>query len=74
MHLRDEADHGLDAHIGKPAQPPDEFAYLLAILADVEGERAGILDPLVIPTLGLAMLSQDVELLGDLRGRAQASA
>src|SRR5919112_395165 len=74
VHVRDDAYNRLDAHAGEPAQPSDRLVHLRAILTDIEGERTGLLDRVVIPTLGLAMSAQDVQLPRDLRGRAQASA
>jgi hypothetical protein len=52
---------------------PDQL-LLLAVLPDVEGERAGPLDLLVVPAHILAVAAQHVELAGDLRAGAQASA
>jgi hypothetical protein len=53
---------------------PDQLLLLLAVLPDVEGERAGPLDLLVVPAHILAVAAQHVELAGDLRAGAQASA
>src|SRR5918911_2665697 len=73
VHVRDGADHGFDAHTREPAQALDQFAHPLAVLADIEGERAGLLDRIVISALGLTVPAQNVQLLRDLRTRAQAA-
>src|SRR5918995_950451 len=73
MHVRNEADHGLDAHTGEPAQLPDQLSRLRFIFADVEGERAGLFDRIVISALGLAMSAQNTELFPDLRAGPQAA-
>src|SRR5215212_5155794 len=43
------------------------------VLPDIEGERAGLLDLLIVPALFLTMPAQHVELLGDLRFRAETA-
>src|SRR5215217_7432395 len=73
VNVPDDADHRLDAHASKPAQLPDQLPNSLAILADIEGERASLLDLPVVPALGLAVPAQDVELLGYLWARAEAA-
>src|SRR5215207_7052354 len=73
IHVRDEADHGLDPQVGEPSQPTDHLADFLTFLAHVEGERAGLLDLLVMPALILAMPAQDVQLPRNLRTRTQAA-
>src|SRR5215210_3703217 len=64
VHVRDDADYRFDAHASEPVQLPDQLPDFLAILADIEGECAGLLDLLVVPALDLAVPAQDIELLG----------
>src|SRR5215210_868045 len=73
MHVRNGAYYRLNAHAGEPAQPSDQLIRLGAILADIEGERAGLLDLLVVPALGFAVGAQNIELVRQLRDRTQAT-
>src|SRR5260370_6437503 len=61
-------DDRLDAHAGQPLQAPDHLAEVFAVVAQVEREHGGLLDVVVVPTDGLAVLAQDVELAGDFGG------
>src|SRR5688572_15184797 len=61
--------HGLDA---QRAQAPDlgrQLGRPFAPFPDVERQGAGLLDRVVIATLGLAVAFEDVELVGDVRHR-----
>src|SRR6266536_1164346 len=73
IHVRDYPQDRLDAHGGQPAQLPDQVAPLGAILARVEGEHASLLYRIVIPALGFTMPPQGLQLLWDLRSRAQVA-
>jgi hypothetical protein len=73
MHVRNDANYGLYARAGEPAQPPDKPSRIGTILADVEGERAGLFDLVVFPALDLAMSAQSIELDLDLRAGTQAA-
>src|SRR5919107_3113494 len=68
-----EADHRLYAHAREPAQLPDQLVYLLASLADVEGESTGLLYGVVVRALFLTVSAQYVELPGYLGARAQTA-
>src|ERR687889_183811 len=68
-----EADHRLYAHAREPAQLPDQLVYLLASLADVEGESTGLLYGVVVRALFLTVPAQYVELPGYLGPRAQTA-
>ncbi len=65
IHVRNDAYYGLDAHVGKPAQLPDQLACFRAILADVEGERACLLYLVVVSSLRIAVLAQHTKLSWD---------
>lgn len=73
VHIWDGADHRLDTHTGEPAQLPDQPFHLLTALADVEGESAGLVYLIVVPTFDLAVTAQDVELPRYLLARAKAT-
>ena len=58
------------------AQPPqllDQLPGFGAALADVEAEGAGLLDRVVVPPFGVAEAAEELELLGNLRSRAQVA-
>src|SRR6266568_699415 len=60
VHLRDHPQHRLNPHRGQPAQLPDQLTHLGAIFPHVEGKHTRLLNRVVIPTLGLTMLAQDL--------------
>src|SRR5215210_549168 len=55
VYVRHETYDGLYAHTREPAQLTDQLVHPLAVLADIEGESAGLLYRAIVPVLILAV-------------------
>src|SRR5215203_5100148 len=73
VHAGNEADYRLYPHSCEPAQLPYQLLRLLATLADVEAESAGLLYRFIVCARFLAVPAQRVELFGNLGTGAQAA-
>src|SRR5215203_4314044 len=73
VHAGNEADYRLYPHPREPAQLSYQLLRLLAVFADVEAERAGLLYGFIVCARFFAVPAQRVEFFGNLGTGAQAA-
>jgi hypothetical protein len=69
----DSPDDGVDPEPREPLQLSDQLAGGGPAVVDLERERAGALDAVEVGPGAVALAAEDVELVRDLRRRAQAA-